>query len=286
MPAYLVSRRAIRTASALTLTLTVGLATAITLAPTAGAAPAPATAALDQNGWKLFYTATPGQTNKVSVDARLTSDNTAITYVIDDDVPITAGSGCSYPDNSDQTKVSCTLVQGDSQDPEARLKMDLGDKNDTVTYANNTKQVYYYADIYLGTGNDTLTDSGSVDGNNVWGQAGNDTITVGEVSITHAGDGDDKISVSGNYAIALGGKGNDVIHGGAGEQDLMGDNGNDTIYGGAGSDLLHGGKGNDKLYGGKGNDKLYGNSGNDKLYGGPGKDTLSGGSGTDILHQG
>src|SRR3954447_421572 len=82
MPAYLVSRRAIRTASALTLTLTVGLATAITLAPTAGAAPAPATAALDQNGWKLFYTATPGQTNKVSVDARLTSDNTAITYVI------------------------------------------------------------------------------------------------------------------------------------------------------------------------------------------------------------
>ncbi|GAA4599040.1 hypothetical protein GCM10023194_78020 [Planotetraspora phitsanulokensis] len=285
MPSHLVSRRVLRAASALTLALGTGLAVPVALAGTAGAATQPATAAVGDNGLRLFYTAAAGQTNKVTVTESFTSGYTDIVYVIDDVVPIQAGTGCGYPTSADRTQVSCKVATLDSQDPYSTMKMDLRDGNDTVALRNTTGQVYYFNMIYLGTGKDRLTVTGRVDGNQVWGQAGDDTIAAGEASMVFAGDGNDTVYASGNYTRVEGGKGNDVLRGGTGGQILYGNDGNDRIYGGIGNDLLYGGKGNDLVYGNSGNDKLYGNSGNDRLYGGPGKDGLSGGPGRNVLRQ-
>jgi Ca2+-binding RTX toxin-like protein len=285
MRSPLVSRRVLRTASALTLALCTGLTVSVALPATAGAAAPPATAAVGDNGHVLLYKAAAAQTNKVSVTESFTSGYTDIIYVIDDIVPISAGSGCGHPDSADHTKVSCKVATLDSQDPYSTLTMDLGDGNDTVAFNNTTGQVYYFNVIYLGAGKDKLTDTGRVDGNNVFGQAGDDTITVGEASMVFAGDGNDTIYAGGNYTRVEGGKGNDKIRGAKGNQILYGMDGNDAIYGGVGNDLLYGGKGNDVVYGNSGNDTLYGNSGNDKLYGGPGKDKLSGGPGRNTIRQ-
>ncbi|MFJ9815855.1 calcium-binding protein [Streptomyces sp. NPDC101151] len=285
MPARPARRRVIRAVSPMSLVLGTALAVPLTLAGTAGAAPSQATAAVNQYDWQLTYQAAAGQTNKASVTASLTADRTGITYVIDDVVPISAGHDCAHPDGADRTKVSCTVTSVDSQDPYAALIMDLGDRNDTVTYKNSTDQVYSYAEISLGAGNDRATDSGRLDGAYVSGDAGNDTLTVGKLGLAWGGDGNDTVDASGGDNIVQGGKGDDVLRGGAGDQYLAGDDGKDTISGGSGADTLYGGKGNDVLYGNSGNDRLYGNSGNDRLYGGPGRDTLSGGPGTNVVHQ-
>ncbi|GHE04058.1 calcium-binding protein [Streptomyces alanosinicus] len=270
---------------ALALALGAALAVPLTLAGTAGAATAPATAAVNQYDWQLTYRAAAGQNNNATVTASLTADRTGITYVIDDVVRISAGHDCVYPDSADHTKVSCTVTRVDSQDPYAALVMDLGDRDDTVVYKNATDQVYSYAEISLGAGNDKATDSGRLDGAYVSGDAGDDTITVGRLGLAWGGAGDDRIDASGGDNIVKGGSGDDVLHGGAGAQDLSGDDGNDTITGGSGADTLYGGRGDDVLHGDSGDDRLYGNSGNDKLYGGAGRDMLSGGPGTDVIHQ-
>ncbi|MEV6022902.1 calcium-binding protein [Streptomyces sp. NPDC052036] len=279
----LVSRRVSGAASVLTLALGTCLTASVALATKAGAATTSATAALGANGRQLFYTAASGQTNKVTVTESSTRNTAKITYVIDDIVPIKAGTGCTYPVGTDHTKVSCIVATVDSQDPYAALTLNAGDGNDTVTVHNNTGQAYYLNEISLGSGNDRLTDTGTVDGSFVSGDAGNDTITAGVASVVFAGDGNDTVHSTGDIVDA--GKGDDVIHGGAGDQNLSGGDGNDTLYGGTGNDLLYGGKGNDVLYGNSGVDQLYGNSGNDRLYGGTGKDILSGGPGRNVVHQ-
>ncbi|MFD8811031.1 calcium-binding protein [Streptomyces sp. NPDC059627] len=284
MHARPVRRRVIRAVPAMALALGAAMAAALTTAGTADAATTPATAVVD-HGWQLTYKAAPGQTNKAAVTGTLTADKTGMTYVIDDVVPIDAGQGCVHPDSADRTKVSCTVTFIDTQDPYAALIVDLGDRDDTLAYKNNTDQIYAYAEISLGAGNDRSTDSGRLDGGYVSGDAGDDTLTVGAEGLAWGGDGNDTIYASGGDNIVQGGKGNDVLHGGAGAQYLSGDDGNDTIYGGTGNDSLYGGKGDDVLYGNSGNDVLYGNSGNDKLYGGPGSDRLSGGPGRNVVHQ-
>ncbi|MEV6290477.1 calcium-binding protein [Streptomyces sp. NPDC051896] len=271
--------------AAAVLALGTALAAPLALAGTAGAATASATAAVNQYDWQLTYQAASGQTNEATVTAALTADRAGITYVIDDVVPIKAGHDCAHPDRADRTKVSCTVTLVDSQDPYAALITNLGDRNDTVVYKNGTDQVYFYARISLGAGNDKATDSGRLDGAYVSGDAGDDTLTVGAEGLAWGGDGNDTIHASGGDNIVQGGKGDDALHGGAGAQYLSGDDGKDTITGGTGADTLNGGTGNDVLYGNSGDDKLYGNSGNDRLYGGPGRDTLSGGPGTDVIHQ-
>ena len=90
------------------------------------------------------------------------------------------------------------------------------------------------ANIYGGAGNDTLTGS-SVAGQ-IFGGAGND-IMVGNGSL-------------------FGGEGNDTLTGGDGHDNLVGSEGNDTLSGGAGTDVLDGGDGADILNGGDGNDVL------------------------------
>jgi Ca2+-binding RTX toxin-like protein len=283
MSSHLVSRRSIRAASALTLALAAGLAVPLALSGTADAATPSATAAVNEYGWQLTYTAAAGQANNVTI-TESSAGSDEIIYVIDDVVPITPGKDCVYPSSADDTKVSCTVVAVDSQDPVAALVADFGDGNDTVVLNNTPGQEYNFNSLTLGAGNDKLTDSG-LDGNSVYGDAGSDTITVGDNAWVQGGDGADTINANGEYDIADGGAGADTLNGGADSQSLSGGDDNDRINGGKGDDQLYGGKGNDVLYGNSGNDVLYGNSGDDQLYGGPGTDTLSGGAGTNVLHQ-
>ncbi|MFF8729174.1 calcium-binding protein [Streptomyces sp. NPDC015171] len=282
------SVRPTRRRSARTLALVLGaaaLAVPAALASDASAAASPATAEVNQYDWQLTYTAGAGQANKAAVTASLSADRSAYIYVIDDVVPVTAGHGCSYPAAADRTKVTCTVTSVESQDPYPALIMDLGDRDDTVAYKNTTDQVYSYAEISLGAGNDRASDSGRLDGAYVSGDAGNDTLSVGKLGLAWGGDGNDTIDASGGDNIVQGGKGDDTLRGGAGGQYLSGDDGKDTLTGGAGDDNLGGGKGDDVLYGNSGNDTLYGNSGDDKLYGGPGRDKLSGGPGRNVVRQ-
>ncbi|MFI7383504.1 calcium-binding protein [Streptomyces sp. NPDC049813] len=276
----------------------------VLLAGTAtAAAPAAATAALDPSGHFAVYTAAPGQVNDAVVTATKADGSADISYVIDDVVPIDAGDGCTYPDATDRTAVTCTVTTLDSQDPYATLQLGLGDQDDTVRYANATGQTYNFAAIDLGDGADALTDTGDEDGNSVRGGAGDDTIEVGAAAVVlgddgadtvratgggavvQGGIGDDTIDADGDSSSVSGGAGDDLIRGGAYDQNLSGDDGDDEIHGGPGNDWLYGGKGADLLYGDGGDDTLYGNSGNDTLYGGPGTDTLSGGPGTNTVHQ-
>ncbi|MBB5102494.1 calcium-binding protein [Streptomyces spectabilis] len=283
------------------LALGAGIATPVLLSGSASAAAPSATAAVD--GKSVVYTAAAGQVNKLDVTASRTGsgiDN--LTYVIDDVVTIKAGSGCTYPTSSDRTKVSCKVDTRDSQDPYATLELSTGDRDDTVKYTNRTDDAYYFAALDLGKGNDTLTEAAGVQGNSILGGAGDDTLTVGEVSvvlgadgkdtiragrgaISKGGNGNDTIYASGENSDVEGEAGNDVIRGTGNRQNLSGGDGDDTIRAGAGDDFVYGGKGNDVLRGEGGDDTIYGNSGDDKLYGGAGRDTLSGGPGRNEVHQ-
>ncbi|MEU0198707.1 MULTISPECIES: calcium-binding protein [unclassified Streptomyces] len=299
-------RRSLRVSSALTLLLGAGMASSLLGGTAAAATPAaPATAAtatVASDGRAIVYNAAPGQTNDVTVTATITDDSSRITYLIDDSVPIGAGTDCAYPSATDRTKVACTVGTLESQDPYPALRMSLGDGDDVVAYANATDQAYYFASLDLGAGRDAYTETGDVSGNGVSGGAGDDHLTVGEVtvvwgdagddtlrggagSIAKGGDGDDTIRSSGEDSHADGGAGGDTLLGGAGRQHLSGDDGDDLIRGGAGDDFVYGGRGHDILHGEDGDDTMYGNSGNDELYGGRGTDTLSGGPGRNVVHQ-
>ncbi|MDA0180097.1 hypothetical protein OJ997_07300 [Solirubrobacter phytolaccae] len=107
----------------------------------------------------------------------------------------------------------------------------------------------------------------------VFGLAGNDTLTLSEV----------------NGALPrtnlFGGSGNDVLTAGSGNDQLFGEAGNDTLLGKGGFDLLFGGNDNDTLTGGDADDQAFGQAGNDRLVWSPGDDTdlNEGGTGTDTV---
>ena len=105
----------------------------------------------------------------------------------------------------------------------------------------------------------------------VFGQGGNDMITLNESSGALPS------------ANLFGGAGNDTLTGGSGGDLLFGQSGNDTLLGKGGNDFLFGGAGNDTLTGGDGDDQVFGEAGNDRMIWNPGDDTdlFEGGSGTD-----
>ena len=105
----------------------------------------------------------------------------------------------------------------------------------------------------------------------LFGQAGNDTITVDEVNGPMPA------------ALLFGGDGNDTLTGGSANDQLFGQSGNDTLLGKGGNDQLFGGDGNDVLTGGTGDDQVFGEAGNDRMIWNPGdgSDLLEGGDGTD-----
>jgi len=84
-------------------------------------------------------------------------------------------------------------------------------------------------------------------------------------------------------ANLFGGAGNDTMTGGSGNDMLFGQSGNDTLLGKGGADFLFGGSGNDVLTGGDGDDQMFGEGGNDRMVWNPGDDSdlMEGGDGTD-----
>ena len=161
--------------------------------------------------------------------------------------------------------------------------------------------------LTVAAGGSTLIVSGSLQNVIVDGLAGDDTISIGDVSsvgflqlIVRGGNGNDTLTAAGANIGAvrlslngdlgndtlIGSNGNDTLNGGAGNDAASGGAGNDTIFGGLGNDQLGGGAGNDFIDGGDGNDFVNGDAGNDSILGGNGGDTLKGADGADTLNGG
>ncbi|HVT89780.1 MAG TPA: calcium-binding protein [Tepidisphaeraceae bacterium] len=124
----------------------------------------------------------------------------------------------------------------------------------------------------------TFTNVGAILHIQVYGDDGNDVVTIGN-------------GVPGSYV--LGGLGNDCIIGGSGNDTLTGAAGKDTLIGNGGDDRLDGGKHNNRIFGGDGNDRLYGQdapdyidagAGADRVYAGAGDDTVLGGNNNDTIY--
>ena len=119
-------------------------------------------------------------------------------------------------------------------------------------------------------GTPTVVNTTSV---SVFGQAGNDTVTLDEANGALP------------KANLFGGAGDDTLTGGSGADQLFGQAGNDTLLGKRGNDYLFGGAGNDALTGGGGNDQSFGQAGNDRMIWNPGDGSAlnEGGAGTDTV---
>src|SRR5215813_3585927 len=107
----------------------------------------------------------------------------------------------------------------------------------------------------------------------VFGQGGDDMVTLNESNGALPS------------ANLFGGAGDDTLTGGSGADQLFGQGDNDTLFGKGGNDLLLGGDGNDRLTGGAGSDQVFGEAGNDRMIwnAGDGSDLLEGGDGVDTV---
>lgn len=141
-------------------------------------------------------------------------------------------------------------------------------------------------------GDDRVSGSGLL-----FGEGGNDTLTVGafQASTVRGGEGNDQIivrvAVSGTTAfspvvMSFGDEGDDFIDSDNPSTETMsGGVGNDVIFsfGNDTGDLLDGGDGNDRLQARGGANTLLGGAGNDSMEGGIGAETFDGGAGFDTL---
>jgi Ca2+-binding RTX toxin-like protein len=107
----------------------------------------------------------------------------------------------------------------------------------------------------------------------VFGLDGQDVITLSEINGALPA------------ANLFGGAGNDTLTGGSGADQLFGQGGNDTLLGRGGFDLLFGGSENDTMTGGDADDQVFGQSGTDRMIWNPGDDTdlNEGGDGADTV---
>jgi Ca2+-binding RTX toxin-like protein len=143
---------------------------------------------------------------------------------------------------------------------------------------------------------------GGPGGNNIFGNAGDDTLT-GD-GFLDGGPGRDRLIAGPNtelflFDTFLSGAGTTASHTGFEEASLIGTPGNDTIdaFNFLGNVTITGGGGNDELFGsnafgtnsmdgGAGNDTITGGGFADTLFGGGGNDTITGGAGDDLLDPG
>jgi Ca2+-binding RTX toxin-like protein len=129
-----------------------------------------------------------------------------------------------------------------------------------------------------------------VDGGAVSVLGGRATVANTKLIQVFGLDGNDNLSMDETngalpQANMFGGAGNDTITGGSGNDMLFGEAGNDTLLGKGGNDMLFGGDGNDTLTGGAGNDQVFGEAGNDTMIWNPGDgtDLNEGGAGVDAV---
>ena len=173
--------------------------------------------------------------------------------------------------------------------------------------------------ISLGNGKDTYTGEGFAKSgrhDEVYGGAGNDTMTIFTRQSDYFGNGgNDFISSAGYWNLLVGGSGNDTVsymaqdddshidgwgvdldlgrqfaRTGEGRKEKIVDFENaegtsvgDGIAGSKGNNHLWGMGGQDDIWGFKGKDQLFGGDGGDRLYGGNGADELTGGIGVDKM---
>jgi hypothetical protein len=247
----------------------------------------------------------PGEPNRMSV--RPTGDSVVVS---DAGAPIIPGEGCATAADG---SVVCRPLRGrDGYELLiGRVRVDLGDGDDTVTMAlHRVDREGYLPGPYLehitvqahgGDGNDQLKLPGGhprayTDG---YGEAGNDPIT--DAAASCGGPGDDHLvvpsSVPGRFPSAFdlaGGPGNDVLQGAPASDDNvsyggsavhvdLGDPGPDGHPGEADTlidiDSVSGGPGPDVLIGDDDENSLWGGGGDDVLRGGGGDDVLQGGAG-------
>jgi Ca2+-binding RTX toxin-like protein len=118
----------------------------------------------------------------------------------------------------------------------------------------------------LNSDGDADITTGGVEQRQIYGDAGNDTLSA-------AGGLGTGTAVT-DFVLITGDTGNDVITGGEGSDSLYGGDDQDSVEGGSGNDSLSGGLGVDSLQGGGGRDYLYGDAGNDTVAGGGSNDTF------------
>ena len=191
----------------------------------------------------------------LSVDDDLASDDLIQTGHGNDRITYTKGSGLDLVDGGDfgdESEVSDTLVITDS----------VGD--------HDTDFLIEDAASYLVSSGSSLT-AGFIDfGVKIDGSDAVHGIGIEEISVV-GDDGDDSLTIDGDFAgtsIAastfyfFGGAGNDSL-------DASGLTSAHSVvaFGGADSDVLTGGAGIDSLFGGSGNDSLSGSAGDDILAG-------------------
>ncbi|MEH2613050.1 calcium-binding protein [Bradyrhizobium sp. AZCC 1693] len=153
----------------------------------------------------------------------------------------------------------------------ARLLSVFGDNADNTIVASRDAAgniLLNNGSISVAGGSPTVANTALIQ---VFGQGGNDTITLNEVNGALPA------------AQLFGGAGDDTLTGGSGNDQLFGGSGNDSLLGKGGADLLFGGAGNDTLTGGDANDQMFGEAGNDRMIWNPGDDSdlMEGGDGND-----
>jgi hypothetical protein len=196
---------------------------AVTLALAAlAAAPAAHAATITYDGDTLVYTAAAGERNDMIVGP---SSAYAEAIQLGDSAPV------SFPDGS--------CVQGDGWlhcAAPAAVRVDLGDNDDTFSFASGGAALPNAVTVAGGPGRDTL-----------------------------------RGLEQGTSPTLDGGPGDDVLDGKGAAETLQGGDGNDTLTGRGGADRLFGGPGDDLLDGDK-----YDAASPDLLDGGPGVDKVAG----------
>ncbi len=202
------------------------------------------------------------------------TDDTVVTALsIDNTVDNTIISGTSANDTITNSGENVTVYGG------------AGDDNITNAFDVMTATSGRNALIYAGTGNDTIANA----------QSSNITI--------NAGDGNDSIHNSGEYALLNGDDGDDTIvsdsyggitiNGGAGNDILSDNNGLNLINGDDGDDSISSGATDNTIYGGAGNDTILADGMSVSVYGGDGDDfidakgsylNIDGGDGNDTIN--
>ncbi|WP_019501075.1 hypothetical protein [Pseudanabaena sp. PCC 6802] len=129
--------------------------------------------------------------------------------------------------------------------------------------------------------------SGSGAGSILYYQAGDDVITVDDLSYTiYAGEGNNVVTSSLGNDIIYAGSGRDIINAGDGRNGIDAGAGNNIITSGVGKDLIFAGIGNDVIYAGDGKNTIYAGDGNNRILTGKGNDYVSTGGGNDVIYTG
>jgi Ca2+-binding RTX toxin-like protein len=177
----------------------------------------------------------------------------------------TTGSGITI-DSSSGNKVETVKIRTTSSADSVRANLKAGSyyvdldglTPADISFGTTTPALTFNfgggADVFSGAANTTVFGTGAANldkATNLFGAAGNDTLTGGDVADNiYGGDGDDVVS---------GGAGDDKIHGGKGNDTLKGDLGNDMVEGEEGNDTIDEGtatSGADQLFGWLNNDPL------------------------------